>query len=845
MDPSIHLIERRERRGKRIAALALLAVIAVLSASVLGIFAFLETNAAFGTVQDLEERYICNASGYDLSFPDLGSLSTVYTSDGVLLGEMTLRNSQPAKFEDIPEVVRDAMVAAEDGGFYEHEGIDFRAIARAAVANARSEGDGIQGGSTITQQIVKKNFLTEERTIERKICEAVVAAELERRYTKDQILEFYMNSQFFGYNAYGVKAAAQEFFGKDLDELSVAEAAAMMVPIRNPSYYDIRLHEDRVTARRDSVIDQMEKLGFITASQAATAKAQPLATIEHQALEDLSPAVMIAAREDLLNSPEYGLGDTYEQRKQALFGCPADDTECEGGGGLEVTVTVNYAQQQEANRILRSWFRDLDGPTGAIAMVDNETGAIRVMASGLDFGDDIAAGQRPYDLATKGRRQAGSAFKPIALISALQNGSQYGWPITLGTYWDYTSPQIIDCGYPCSPEGSTWTVRNAGGGGEGIRTLEAATYLSTNTVYAQVSLAVGPEHIVDTAHQLGIESPLNPVLSIALGTQSVSPLEMASAYSTIANYGEKVDSYLIERIEDGQGNVLYEHTPQREQVLDQALAAAVVRTLEKVTTQGTASFVHGELGRPVAGKTGTAQNFRDVWFMGFIPQYTTAVWVGYPDAQVEMVNFTVYDEKAGREQHIQRAYGGTVAAPVWVDFMQWVTQDLPEEDFPPSPEGIEVYYRTPKTEVPDVLEMTEEDAKDAIYKAGLQADIQMVPSTEPEGTILSQDPEGGTEVAQGSTVTVLISSGVPPEMPVWINLPIDEFDATLTAYNEETALDLTWVRVDVPVEDPTSWDRIVGTDPPPGALVETGQQITVRVGVPPEPTTTTTTLPGP
>jgi len=847
MDPSIHLIERRDRRGKRIAALALLAVIAVLSASVVGVFAFLETNAAFGTVQDLEERYICNASQYDLSFPDLGSLSTVYTSDGVLLGEMTLRNSQPAKFVDIPEIVRDAMVAAEDGDFYKHEGIDFRAIARAAIANAQNSDDGIQGGSTITQQIVKKNFLTEERTIERKICEAVVAAELERRYTKDQILEFYMNSQFFGYNAYGVKAAAQEFYGKDLDELSIAEAAAMMVPIRNPSVYDIRLHVDSVVARRDSVIDQMQKLGFITATEARSAKAEPLVTIEHETLEDLSPAVMIAAREDLLNSPEYGLGDSYQERKQSLFGCPADDTECEGGGGLKITVTVNYAQQQEANRILRSWFRDLTGPTGAIAMVDNETGAIRVMASGLDFGEDIAAGQRPYDLATKGRRQAGSAFKPFALISGLENGSQYGWPITLGTYWDYTSPQVIDCGYPCSPEGTTWTVRNAGGGGAGIRTLEAATYLSTNTVFAQVSLAVGPENIVDTAHKMGIESPLNPVLSIALGTQSVSPLEMASAYSTIANYGEKVDSYLIEQIEDAQGNVLYQHEPQRERVLDEALTAAVVRTLEKVTSQGTASFVRGELGRPVGGKTGTAQNFRDVWFMGFIPQYTTAVWVGYPDAQVEMVNFTVYNEKAGREQHIQRAYGGTVAAPVWVDFMQWVTQDLPVEDFPPNPEGIEAYYRTPKTEVPDVLEMTEEDAKDAIYKAGLQTDIQMVPSTEPEGTIVGQDPAGGTEVTQGSTVTVLVSSGVPPEMPVFINLPIDEFDAALAAFNEESALNLTWVRVDVPVEDPTSWDRIVGTDPPPGALVEAEQQITVRVGVPPPepPTTTTTTVPAP
>jgi len=848
MDPSIHLIERRERRGKRIAALALLAVIAVLSSSLVGIFAFLETNAAFGTVQDFEEHYICNAQQYDLSFPDLGSLSEVYTSDGVLLGKLTERNSQPVAFKNVPEIVRYAIVAAEDGDFYEHEGIDFRAIARAAVANARSESDGVQGGSTITQQIVKKNFLTEERTIERKICEAAVAAELERRYTKDQILEFYMNSQFFGYNAYGVKAAAQEFFGKELDELSIAEAAAMMVPIRNPSLYNIRGDIETVTARRDSVIEQMEKLGFITAAQSRAAKAAPLETIEHEELQDLEQAVMIAARDDLLNDSSYGLGDTYQQRKQALFGCPADDTECEGGGGLTITVTVDYALQQEANRILRSWFRDLTGPTGAIAMVDNKTGAIRVMASGLDFGEDIAAGQRPYDLATKGRRQAGSAFKPMALVSALENGSLYDWPITLGTWWDYTSPQIIDCGYPCSPEGNIWTVHNAGGGGAGIRTLEQATYLSTNTVFAQVSLAVGPENIVETAHKLGIESPLNPVLSIALGTQSVSPLEMAAAYSTIANFGEKVDSYLIENIEDADGNVLYQHEVERERVLDSALAAAVVRTLEKVTSQGTASGVRGELGRPVGGKTGTAQDYRDVWFMGFIPQYTTAVWVGYPDAQVEMVNFTVYNERAGREQYIARAYGGTVAAPVWTDFMLHVIEDLPVEEFPPNPEGTEDYFRTPTTEVPDVMEMTEEDATDAIYKAGLRAEIQMIASTEPEGTILGQDPEGGTTINQGQAVIVLISTGVPPEMPSFINVPIEEFEDVLAAFNEESGLNLTWVQEEIPVEDPTSWGRIVGTDPPPGALIELEQEITVIVGVPPpEPptTTTTTTLPGP
>ncbi len=653
MDPSIHLMERRERRGKRVSSLAMLALITVLGASLFGMFAFLESNAAFGTVQDVTDPLFCNPDDYDLSFPALGSLSEVVTSDGVLLGKITERNSQPVSIDKIPDIVKDAVVSAEDGDFYKHAGIDFSSILSAAIDNAKT--GQTRGGSTITQQVIKKNVLTDEITLDRKICEAIIAAELERRYTKDQILEFYLNSQFFGYNAYGVAAAAQEYFGKTLDELTIAEAAAISVPIRNPTLYDMRDPDkvDSVRDRRDSVIKQMEKNGFITAAQAEAAQKEPLAPIEHQDFQEVDQRIIMETTDRLLRDPEFTvLGDTYTERKRALFGCPASDTECEGGGGLTIDVTVDYAQQQEANRMLRSWFRDPDGPTGAIAMVENSTGAIRVISSGLDFGTDYEAGERPYDLAVDARRQAGSSFKPFALIAALENGSQYGWPITLGSYWDQTSPQKIDCGYPCSDQGNIWTVSNAGGGGSGIITLEQATYTSKNTVFAQVSAAVGPDKIVDTAHKLGIQSPLQPVLSIALGTQTVTPLEMASAYSTIANYGEKKDSYLIEKITDADGNVIYQHETNPTRVLDEALTAAVVQTLRKVPRPG-GTAPAANIGRDQFGKTGTAQNFRDVWFVGAVPQYTTAVWVGYPDAQIEMVNFAVYDERTDKVQHDQ------------------------------------------------------------------------------------------------------------------------------------------------------------------------------------------------
>jgi membrane peptidoglycan carboxypeptidase len=833
MDPSLHLIERRERRGKRVSSLALMAVITVLGASLFGMFAFLETNAAFGTVDDVAAELVCDPDDYDLSFPALGSLSEVYTSDGVLLGKLTERNSQPVSIEEIPEIVQWAVVSAEDGDFFTHEGIDFSSILSAALDNART--GGTRGGSTITQQIIKKNVLTDEITIDRKICEAVIAAELERTFTKDEILEFYLNSQFFGENAYGVAAASQEYFGKDLGDVTIAEAAAIAVPIRNPTVYDIRDNIGTVLDRRNSVIKQMEKNGFITEEESIAAQAEPLQPIEHEGFEEVDPRIIIETRERILNDPTdpYGLGTTFTERKEALYGCPASDTECEGGGGLTITVTVNYEQQQEANRMLRSWFQDPEGPTGAIAMIENETGAIRVISSGLDFGTDFEAGERTYDLATKGRRQAGSAFKPVALISSLENGSQFGWPITLGTWWDYTSPQKIDCGFPCSPQGNIWTVSNAGGGGQGVMTLEQATYTSKNTVYAQVSLAVGPENIVDTAHKIGIESPLSPVLSIALGTQVVTPLEMAAAYSTIANYGDKIDSYLVESIVDSSGNVLYQHEVEPVRVLDEALTAAVVRTLRKVP-RGGGTAPAANIGRDQFGKTGTAQNFRDVWFVGAIPQYTTAVWVGHADAQIEMVNFTVYNERTETTQSIRRAYGGSVAGPVYNDFMTWMieNENLPELTFPDAPEGTEAFFRTPKTEVPNVSGMTEKAARDAIYKAGLRANISRIASLEPEGTFLSQSPRGGAEVTQGGVVTVRYSSGIPPELIDLRGLALADVEAAITTFNEESGLDLTWTIENVPTDEPSAIGRVINTNPPAGALVEPGQLVVIFIGVP-------------
>lgn len=829
MNPNLHLTERDERRGRRLPALALLAVIALLSSAMTGLFGFLEINAAYGTAEDLEAAYICDPDEFDLTFPNLSRLSEVYTADGALLGQLTERNSQPVSINRVPEVVRNAVLAAEDADFYEHEGLDFKGILRAALENVRSDA-GLQGGSTITQQVVKRVFLSNEVTLERKICEGVVAAELERRYTKDQILEFYVNSVFYGANAYGIKAAAQEYFHKPLGALTIAEAATIVVPIRNPSFYSIRTEPERVLRARNDVIDNMAAEGFITMEEAIEAKRTPLEPAPHRDLLATNPEILIAAKEEVLNDSRYNLGDSYAERKQALFGCPANDTECTGGGGLRITITVNKAWNDEATRMLRTWFQEEGGPTGAIAMLDNDTGALRVMASGLEFGTDIEAGQRPYDIVTKGRRQAGSAFKPITLVAAMEQGSQEGWDITLGTFWDAASPQELDCGFICSEEGDIWTVRNAGEGGTGVMSLEEATYNSTNTVFAQVSLAVGPAASVEMAHRLGIESPLNAVPSIALGAEAVSPFEMAAAYSTIANYGERVEPYLIERIETLGGRVVYQHEVTSEQVIDPSLGAAVVSTLEKVVCCGTAT--RADIDRPQAGKTGTAQNFRDVWYVGFIPQFTTAVWSGYPDAQVEMVDFSVYDEAAGSSQYYSRAFGGTLTAPIWAHFMRYVTADLPVEDFPEAPAGTSEWFRIPTTIVPDVSGLSEEEARSVIAKAGLRPSLVEAASTAPEGTFLGQSPGAGAEVEQGTTVTVSYSSGFVPVVPNLLGLTADEVAGAVSSYNSSTGLNLSFVIAGTPVLNPVNVGIVVRTDPPPGASISSGGTITVYVGEP-------------
>ena len=748
----IHNLESKTRYGSRYVAGFIILISSILLAGWIGFFIFLPIKSSMEVVNSLEEKFLPRAEGMVLNFVSLSEPSTIITSDNQILDELhDGLNRDPIPLDEVPSFVINTLLAAEDSNYYLHEGVDFVAILSAALDNLRGV---TRGGSTITSQVAKQSFVGDEISVRRKVAEAVVAAELERRYTKDQILEYYINSIYWGSGAYGIQSAAYEYFGKDIKDITLDEAATLVVIIRSPAYYNPRKYPERVIERRNDVLNIMLKEGFIVDIQARSAKLAPLNVIESREIDSQAEHVVAEVKRQLLNDPQFAvLGNTKEERKKKIFGCPSDDTSCTGGGGLNVFITLNLEFQKHANKVLSSWVpsnkEDPESepkPTGVITLINNYTGAIEVMASGIPFEEE------QYNLATQGKRNPGSAFKPITLLAALESGSK------LYSYRDSRSPVEIDCGYPCAPDGigTKWVVRNYGTSitadrylnkidaqdkaielqcvgyhiedlknkdfieqfplienieefeddqeklleigkalgqfdengnpilyqediegleldenqivisqpeeianqenltqidmeGEtqyifkpcidkseynrsiklldtsGMISLEEATRRSINTVFAQMASELGGEKLASTANRIGIDSKIDPVISLTLGAGAVTPIEIASAYSSFATNGLLAPTYLIERIEDSNGQVLYQNiVSQRVSIPDPGAAAAVRKTLEVAAEFGTGTRAVLD-DRPIAGKTGTHQGFREAWFIGFIPQYTSSV----------------------------------------------------------------------------------------------------------------------------------------------------------------------------------------------------------------------------
>jgi membrane peptidoglycan carboxypeptidase len=337
------------------------------------------------------------------------------------------------------------------------------------------------------------------------------------------------------------------------------------------------------------------------------------------------------------------------------------------------------------------------------------------------------------------------------------------------------------------------------------------------------------------ARGLGVQSPyLQAFPSITLGSFGVSPLDMAAAYSTIANYGTRNDTYLIDRIENSDGTVIYRHDPRSEEVLSAAIASAVVETLQDAVAGGTGT--RARIGRPQGGKTGTATESVDVWFVGFVPQFTTAVWVGYPDEARTLQGFTVWNDLEQEQKfYSSQATGGQLAAPIWAQFMLDVTAGLPVEDFPQPPTASSVYFQTPFTTAPDVSGLSVDEIIEAVYASGLRPVFDDVPSPEPLGTIVGQDPLPGTILRESRQVVIEVSTGVPADVPLpdLTGLPSSAIAQEFEQFRLEHGIRVAWIVRHVTVADPAGWNRVVATTPPPGALVTEDETITVIVGTRP------------
>jgi penicillin-binding protein 1A len=540
----------------------------------------------------------------------------------------------------VAPVLRHAVLAAEDRDFYHHGGIDWHGVTRALTRNLDA-GAITQGGSTITQQLVKTTmFRNPKRDAKRKIREAVLAIALEDRYSKNTILQQYLNTVYFGNGAYGVRAASERYFNVSPSGIDLSEAALLGALIANPSERDPFQHPDQAARWRDHVLDEMVRAGWASPAAARRARSSTLPRHPHISRPDNATDPFVEeVKRQLLADPR--LGSTYDERYREVF-----------TGGLKIYTTFDshlqaIASWAAATRLPASQY------TVAMTVIDNATGAVRAVVPGGTF-------QRAgFDLATQGARQTGSAFKGITLAAALAAGFSPNDKVNANGH----------CTLDYDPRVPPWQLENYEGESLGTVTLTQAIAQSSNCAFARVALALGPQHIVDMAHQLGIERPLAAVPSITLGTEEVTTLDMASAYSVFAADGVRHPAHFVDRVENSEGKLLLSNAAPGEQVLAPEVARTETYMLRQVITNGTARRTLGTFPRPAAGKTGTNDDSRDVWFVGYTPQLTAAVWVGNPSALVPVVIDGV------------KQVGGGYPAQIWGAFMQGALADQPVLDF--------------------------------------------------------------------------------------------------------------------------------------------------------------------
>ena len=591
---------------------------------------------------------------------ELAQTSVVYNSAGEVVDELHgVQNRFVVDLTEVDPTLRDAVVAIEDQRFYEHRGLDFEAVGRAAWENVRSLSIR-EGGSTITQQLVKNTYIAQEQrqipSFRRKMAEASLAWQYEEIHSKDEILEQYLNTVYFGANAYGAEAAARTYYNKAAADLTLPESAMLAGIINLPGTYDPFSDPESAKARRNVVLDRMLEHGYIDEKEHAAAVAEEIELSRGRVdYENDNEYFLDAVRKEL--AEEYGDQAVYE-------------------GGLKIYTTLDPRFQELAATSVDDVVNPEEGgPSASLVSMDPETGAVKAMVGGSDFQ------QVKFNLATQGKRQPGSAFKTFVLSEAIRQG--------ISTDTRYLSKYLE---VPMGEYEEPYVVQNYDFHERGPINLKTATEQSDNTVYVQLALDLGLENVVDMASKMGLESALETYPSTAIGGlgEGVSPYEMASAYSTLANGGVHMEPYLVEKVtreEDGEEVTIQEHEPEGKEALTRDQAAAVTQTLRGVVERGTASRYRDlvdEIGRPSAGKTGTSENFVDAWYIGYVPQLTTSVWVGYPEERVPMVNINGLPEINGENYPLD----------IWSLYMQGAVGDLPVEQLDTPSDDLQLRLKT-------------------------------------------------------------------------------------------------------------------------------------------------------
>ncbi|MFO7572386.1 MAG: transglycosylase domain-containing protein [Gaiellaceae bacterium] len=630
---SRHQRSSRRRQRKR-AALAALVVI-LLIGTIAGVGASTAV-FAYGSSCDLSS----------LRPVAIGRNSFVYAADGSLLGSIPAeRNRQPVKAADMSVWIRKATIAVEDRRFFAHDGLDFEGIARAAVKDIQA-GEIVEGGSTITQQLVRNLYISRERTVQRKLKEACLATKLDRAWTKHRILTTYLNQVYYGNQAYGIEAASQTFFSKPASELTLSQSALLAGLTQAPSVTSPFIAPSRALARRADVLRAMLETGVISPRQFRVASSSAL---------KLEPGRLYS-----------------EIREPYFFGYVRDrlievyGAEQVRSGGLQVYTTIVPRYQRLAEKAIRDTLNLPTDPAAALISISPRTGAIRAMAAVIP--------NRPknqFNLVSQARRQPGSTFKTFVLAAAVEMGVNPDSTYYVSAPFTYKTHPAGNC-----DDGSWWCVKTYANDYYGWSSIRSATIRSDNAVYAQLTLDVTPEKVAEVARRMGVRSTLDIggayVPSIGLGSIAVSPLDLASSYATLAAGGMYAEPMAIRRVVLADGRVDTQSgwgKPQRRRAISEGAAAIVTRILEQNVQSGTGT--RAALGRPAAGKTGTNEEHADAWFAGYTPELATTVWIGFTGGEIPMQNV-----------HGIAVTGGSFPAEIWRLFMSPALERLEPSPFP-------------------------------------------------------------------------------------------------------------------------------------------------------------------